>query len=168
RTSLAASDVAGVALLGIKALAEQVEQEGAVVRGMWEELEALRRETAVLRARIAVVEQELGWGNWLWGRCPAVVEQGDWAAGVRAEKLASLVARGWKRCQGLAEPVTGTQWTLQKVKSSVGELQGSKGMDPAENHRGSARPVGSTASVVGQRQSASTPGKGTTWLLGGN
>ncbi|MDW8012952.1 MAG: hypothetical protein RMJ47_08265, partial [Bacteroidota bacterium] len=58
RTSLAASDVAGVALLGIKALAEQVERGGAVVQSTQEELEALRRENAVLRERAAALEQE--------------------------------------------------------------------------------------------------------------
>ncbi|MCS7177203.1 MAG: hypothetical protein NZ960_06255 [Candidatus Kapabacteria bacterium] len=57
RTSLAASDVAGVALLGIKALAEQVERSGAVVQSTQEDIEALRRENAVLREKTAMLEQ---------------------------------------------------------------------------------------------------------------
>ncbi|MEN3026648.1 MAG: hypothetical protein ABDH31_02935 [Chlorobiota bacterium] len=59
RTSLAASDVAGVALLGIKALAEQVERGGAVVQSTQKELEALRRENAVLRKKTTALEQRV-------------------------------------------------------------------------------------------------------------
>ncbi|MCS7000804.1 MAG: hypothetical protein NZ481_08000 [Candidatus Kapabacteria bacterium] len=83
RTSLAASDVAGVALLGIKALVEQVEQEGAAVRSAQEELEALRQESAALREKVTVLEQK----NQALERKSRALERENWELRQKGQEL---------------------------------------------------------------------------------